>query len=71
MIFFLNSYGFLWKIHKDFSEIYRFFFTKNHNKEKTDKKSIVPEPSIISFLFYFDNFKNEFLRIIPLGKFQI
>ena len=50
MIFFKNSYGFLWKIHKDFSEIYRVFFTKNHNKEKTDKKSIVPEPSIVFLL---------------------
>ena len=31
--FFKNSYGFLLKIHKDFSEIFRFFY-KNHNKEK-------------------------------------
>ena len=53
--FFLNSYGFLWKIHKDFSEIYRFFFTKNHNKEKTDKKSVVPEPSNVYPSMYMQN----------------
>ena len=31
--FFKNSYGFLLKIHKDFSKIFMFFY-KNHNKEK-------------------------------------
>ena len=46
--FFKNSYGFLLKIHKDFSEILRFFY-KNHNKEKIDKKSVAPEPTTICF----------------------
>ena len=33
MMFFKNSYSYLLKIYKDFSEIFRFFH-KNHNKEK-------------------------------------
>ena len=47
--FFLDSYGFLLKIRKDFSEIYRVFFTKTITKKKTDKKSVVPEPSHMNF----------------------
>ena len=39
---------FFGKFIRTFQKFIGFFFTKNHNKEKTDKKSIVPEPSIIS-----------------------
>ena len=46
--FFKNSYGFLLKIHKDFSEIFR-FFTKTITKKKIDKKSVAPEPTTICF----------------------
>ena len=50
---------FFGKFIRTFQKFIGFFFTKNHNKEKTDKKSIVPEPSIVDNKARHSNFSNQ------------